>query len=315
MDQRISEYISQAKAGGMTGNQIKNELIKAGWPVLEVEEVLAASNSILEKNESSNSWQNFVIVAFILSMLGAAAYGFWFLDQKIKNEGPKVPFENQTTTDSQESSSSSSQDNSLRETAEPVSTKLTAMPADYQLEGAYFSSDGKNVLGVAKKIGQKFIFLNGELKSGGYDIVDSCQFSSAGSHFFCVAAKNKKKIVISDANEGNQYDVLIEQPVFSPDGEKLAYTAGIGLNKFFILNGRETLFPYDSAGKLVFSSDGFYLAYIAAKGADNFLVVNGKETKIEGKIYSDPVFSDDNEKIGYGVELNNELYWKEVEIN
>ncbi len=319
MDQRLSEYISQAKAGGMTGNQIKNELVKAGWLALEVEAALAKSSSIHPdrvKSKLSIFLKKFFIVFFILSMLGGAAYGFWYLDQKINRERPNVSFEDQTTTDSQGSSASSSQQNSLLEDSAvssiSTSTKLVAIPAEYQLKEAHFSSDGKKVLWVADKGGQEFILLN-ELRSEGYDAVSNCQFNNSGSHFSCVATKDKKKIVIFDTNPGKQYDSLIKEPFFSADGEGLIYAATLGANKFLVLDGEESPIPYDSIGELVISPDFSRLAYIGTRGKDKFLVINGEEKKIEGIPYSDPVFISNN-KIGYGVRLDNDLLWKEIEV-
>jgi hypothetical protein len=317
MDQRLSEYISQAKAGGMAGSQIKNELVKAGWPALEVEEALAKSSSIHPdriKSKSSIFLKKFFIVFFVLSMLGGAAYGFWYLDQKIERERPNVSFEDQTATDSQESSASSSQQGSLFEdsvSSIPTSTKLVAIPAEYQLKEAHFSFDGKKVLWVAEKGGQKFILLN-ELRSEGYDAVSNCQFNNSGSHFSCVATKDKKKIVIFDTNPGKQYDSLIKEPFFSAGGEGLIYAATLGTNKFLVLDGEESPIPFDSIGGLVISPDLSRIAYIGTRGKDKFLVINGEEKKIEGIPYSDPVFIGSN-KIGYGVRLNNDLLWKEVE--
>lgn len=329
MNPKLSEYINQAKVGGMTENQIRDELVKAGWPALEVEEALAKSRPIHPdriKIKSSNFLRNFIIVFFVLLILAGAVYGFWYVDRKIKNEGPKTSLENQTTTGFQEFPTSSAEETSSASSSQPeeglpediipssspTSTKLAAIPAGYQLKEAYFSSNGEKVLWIAEKGALKFIFLN-ESASEGYAAVSNCQFNSTGSHISCIATKNKKKIVILDDKEGNQYDSLIKNLVFSPDGEKSAFLAATGTTKLLVLNGQETPFPYDSAGKLVFSSDGSYLAYIATKGTDKFLVVNGKEIKIEGEVYSDPVFNSDNKRVGYGVKLNGELLWKEAE--
>ena len=315
MDQRLSEYISQAKAGGMVGSQIKNELVKAGWPALEVEEALAKSSSIHPdriKSKLSIFLKNFFIVFFVLSMLGGAAYGFWYLDQKIERERPNVSFEDQSAADSL---ASSSQQGSLFEdsvSSVSTSTKLVAIPADYQLKEAHFSPDGKKVLWVADKGGQKFILLN-ELRSEGYDAISNCQFNNSGSHFSCVATKGKKKIVIFDTNPGKQYDSLIKEPFFSTGGEGLVYAATLGTNKFLVLDNEESPIPYDFIGGLVISPDLSRIAYIGTRGQDKFLVINGEEKKIEGIPYSDPVFIGSN-KIGYGIRLNNDLLWKEAEV-
>lgn len=311
MNIRLSEYIRQAKTKGMSENKIRDELVKAGWPILEIEEAFEKTEPIKPdrpKGKAFFFWRNFIIVFLILGILGAAAFGFWYVDQKIQK--PNVFFEEEKTQDLK---SSGEVDEDAQEEAILESVKITEIPADYQLKQVYFSADGKSIILIALKAKQEFIFYNGQAGTG-YDSITNCQFNGNASYFFCIAKKGKKETVVINNNEGSYYDSLIKNPVFSPNGEILAYLAESGANKFLVLSGQELPFNYDLAGKLVFSPNSDYLAYIAAKGSSKFLVINEQETQIEDGAFLDPFFSNDSKKISYMVKTGSEIYWKEKAI-
>ncbi|MFA5387542.1 MAG: hypothetical protein WCX23_02955 [Candidatus Paceibacterota bacterium] len=317
MDSRLSDYIREAKSSGMDERQIKKELVGAGWPILDVEEAMEKSGPIHPsriRSKASIFWRKFIIIFFILSLLGGTAFGFWYVDQKIQSAKPNISFEETSEEENllsgQEEEASGA--SALGESSSS-SLKIAEMPDGYQLQNVYFSPNGASVILIVKKLAQEFIFINGQIGKG-YDDITGCRFNGSGSHFFCIAAASKKKAVLIDGQEGKQYDSLIKNPVFSPNGEVLAYVAGTGLNKILVLSGQEKPFPYNLSGDLVFSSDSEYLAYIVSKDSSKFLVVNDQELQIEQGAFFELFFSADNKKIFYGAKENSDIYWKSADI-
>jgi WD40 repeat protein len=70
--------------------------------------------------------------------------------------------------------------------------------------------------------------------------------------------------VISGEQESKPYDSLVKNPVFSSNGEKVAYFAKSGKSVFLVLGGEESQIPFQSIGESVFSFDGNHFAYSAS---------------------------------------------------
>jgi S1-C subfamily serine protease/WD40 repeat protein len=129
-------------------------------------------------------------------------------------------------------------------------------------------------------------------------------------------SKDRWRVVV-DGKEEKEFDEALGRsgmehipfgtPVFSPNGRRLAYTAGIGLESSIVVDGVIGN-KYRSAGVITFSPDSKHLAFVAAKSSGNsleYLVVrDGKEGKSYPSIMHDSpgdrlVFSPDSQHLAY----------------
>lgn len=95
-NQQALDYIKQAKAAGMDDMQIKQELLKAGWQQLDIDEAFKsfAGAQILSENISASKSINYVapkklpifkllfysvLVILFVSLVG---FGFWYFDKQ-----------------------------------------------------------------------------------------------------------------------------------------------------------------------------------------------------------------------------------------
>jgi sugar lactone lactonase YvrE len=87
--------------------------------------------------------------------------------------------------------------------------------------------------------------------------------------------------VVHNAREGRPYEEIVSaNPIFSPDGKRLAYIAQSGKKQLVVVDGKEEKL-YDSIleESLVFSPDGKHTAYIAQQVKNRFVVIDGKERR------------------------------------
>ncbi len=86
--------------------------------------------------------------------------------------------------------------------------------------------------------------------------------------------------------EKKRYDGIADgDPIFSPDSNRVAYTAEVDNKWFVVVDGIEEK-RYESIGEStpVFSPDSKKLVYIASADNKKFLVVSGKEEEQNGII-------------------------------
>lgn len=126
-----------------------------------------------------------------------------------------------------------------------------------------------------------------EMKSKGFAVeISACRISSNGFHVAAVVpTANKKSGVWLDGKEGEAYDQVrgitrgsynAREFMFSPDGQRLAYTAKIGGKWFMVIDGKKGA-GYDALREPYFSMDGKHVCYMAFRGKDCILVMDGKE--------------------------------------
>jgi hypothetical protein len=131
-----------------------------------------------------------------------------------------------------------------------------------------------------------------------YDMYCEPFASPDGGHVAFVARRNGKRLLVHDGVEGSQYDAIgigvpddeieasdrpwaleDEQPIFSPNGKRLAYRARRGNKWLMVVDGDEGT-EYHAVGRssYVFSPDSRHLAYTAKRGDKWVVVVDGRET-------------------------------------
>ncbi len=114
----------------------------------------------------------------------------------------------------------------------------------------------------------------------------------------------------------SSFDILKLPPVFSPDGEKLAYIAADGSKEFVILGDRRGR-SYDSIyevsfDNILFSPDGKIIAYVAWRDNKKFIVVGDEEGIGYDDVWGETLkFSPDNSKISFVARSGKEVYFVE----
>ncbi|MEN6356144.1 MAG: hypothetical protein ABFD83_03560 [Armatimonadota bacterium] len=115
---------------------------------------------------------------------------------------------------------------------------------------------------------------------------DSCKISPHGRHLAAVELKdNGKCCVWLDGKESPIYDQVRglvrgayrdQDFEFSPDGNRLAYTARKGSKWVMVVDGKESA-EFDGVREPYFSADSKHICYVGFRGKDAILVLDGKE--------------------------------------
>lgn len=180
-----------------------------------------------------------------------------------------------------------------------------------------FSGDSRHVAYVATVGGQDLPVLDGregtfrgEIWGGTRGGGGTLRLNRDGAHLAFVARKGNTPafgVVVDGVMGERNVDPNDGPPVFSPDGNRLAYVAQEGTQRYVILDGKPGP-KYEAVykGTLTFSPDSRRLAYIARKGGKAIAVVDG----IEGGSYKDLLtstlrFSPDGTKLAYAAQLES----------
>lgn len=86
--------------------------------------------------------------------------------------------------------------------------------------------------------------------------------------------KNNKWAVIFNGKKGKYYD-YVSNPVFSADGNQLAYNAEINGQALVVINNIQEINAYQKADNIVFSPNGQQIAFVAAKDNNTFIIISG----------------------------------------
>lgn len=162
--------------------------------------------------------------------------------------------------------------------------------------------------------GQRRMVINGE-EGPAYDGMGRPVFSPDGQRLAYSVKQDDQWFVVVDGQERGPYQAImtgdlvqgkplilmdVSPIVFSPDSQRIAFVAQKGNQWFLIIDGVETLLPYDGVvlSSLTFSPDGQQFAYIAEDKGKRFLVINGEEQTAYNQIaYFD--FSPDSQHTAY----------------
>ena len=214
-------------------------------------------------------------------------------------------------------------------------------------DGTSFASDGLVValsetgdhvaLQSRTASGQSVVIVDGE-KETPYDFVTGIRFSPDGSQVAYIAATGKpvnavpQFVVINGRAQPQQYGDILQPLVFSPDSERLAYSARDenasqfirgekSTGVFVVVDGERLGVKYPSSGisSLNFSPDSKHVVYTVMNIVDQtafsrkyFLVVDGKAFATYDYLdmpITGPRFSADGKMIAYGARRGNELWW------
>ncbi len=160
-----------------------------------------------------------------------------------------------------------------------IVTHLQVSPTEFQ-PSFLISADQERLAYVARKAGNRFVVVVDQVESPEYDKVLFIQFAPAGHRLIYVAQRGPKQFLVDDGKEGPSCDnVDLNQILFSPDGQRLAYLCGIRAtgelashanNGDFwriVIDGRPSPACF-GISLITFSDDSRHLAFVAATGSN-----------------------------------------------
>jgi Tol biopolymer transport system component len=160
-----------------------------------------------------------------------------------------------------------------------------------------FSPDSRRFAFFAKDRGRSLCILDG-VAGKPYDrLLGRPVFSQDGQHLAYVAEMDGQQTVVLDGKEQARH-AACERPIFSPDGRHLAYAAKDGKGVAWVLDGVPGR-TYEEGGPGGFSPEGNRFAYVASLGGSKFVVLDGQEQKPYRNILSAVLFSPDGRRCAY----------------
>ncbi len=195
-----------------------------------------------------------------------------------------------------------------------VGTKggVPSVVIDGRVEGGYdtvsmplFSRDGASVAYVARKAMKSYVVLNGKV-SEAFDMATGPVFGGEGGRMTYAAKKADEWFLVEHGAPRKRIDAdQVGEIRFSPDGKRLAYSAGLEGRYFVDLDGRRGP-DYDGVGHLRFSADGGRFAYVRSRRRSfPFVFESRMAAVIDGKMeeefdqVSPVVFSPDGKRTAY----------------
>lgn len=170
-----------------------------------------------------------------------------------------------------------------------------------------FSPDGRRTVYGARK-GERWTVVEvdkGDPMGGlWWDRIleNSFSFSSNGKHLAYVAKNGNSWYVVVDGNVSEPYDEISSLPLFSKEGNEMAYGAQKNGKQFVIRNG-EPGPEFNVVGAVTLSPDGKRIAYGVQHDGRQFAMIDGEPSARYGGIYGETLqFSPDSKHVAYAVE-------------
>ncbi|MCX7968080.1 MAG: hypothetical protein N3B10_06260 [Armatimonadetes bacterium] len=151
-----------------------------------------------------------------------------------------------------------------------------------------FSPDGKRIAYVVRK-GEKQVPIVDGSEWMEFDKVIAVNFSPNGQRVFCVGQQGEKVTLVLDGTEVE--DNIVVPPVFSPDGQRMAYGVSSEGKQFVVLDGVKGKSYDEILPSLAFSPDGKRFIYAARKGKKFVAVVDGVESKEYDGLWYPSIFT------------------------
>jgi hypothetical protein len=133
---------------------------------------------------------------------------------------------------------------------------------------------------------------------------------SPGARRVAVVSRTRsgEYVTIDGQRQGEGVFDRVSKPVFSPDGESIAFGAYLAGKWFVMKDGKRVGGTYDSGGEVTFGVDGSMLAFVAWSGGQAFVVKDGRRL---GKAYDGVgslVFSHDGRSLAHRAEARGKCF-------
>lgn len=154
--------------------------------------------------------------------------------------------------------------------------------AGYLAQNLAFSSDGKNVLGIAQAGNAQALVVDGK-PSFRTEGINAYVVSPVGNRVLAAAFEGGNSVLYVDGKrvDASRSSGQIQALTFSPDGKRYAAVCGGAGAQFVVLDGKKGQEYFGVNPALEFSADSAKLVYIASMtspSAAHFLVVNEQES-------------------------------------
>jgi Tol biopolymer transport system component len=177
-------------------------------------------------------------------------------------------------------------------------------PAFDEIKHVTFSPDGSRLAYAAKTAGT-WRLVEKESKSPEYTMIHHIAFSPDSTSLAYVAQTKKGFFMVRDGEKSNRFEAISGQPIFSPNGRRLAYSVAekssnggdMGFAMRLVVDNKPGR-PYDFIGAYLFSRDGEQLAYIAEKEKKKMIVLNERELETYDSV-GIPVFDPRGRHLAY----------------
>ena len=181
-----------------------------------------------------------------------------------------------------------------------------------QIKHVTFSFDSERLAYAARKGGRWHVVADDTLSPPYQDIL-LVRFSPDSERLVYVARDDKGAFVVLDGEKSRVFDYVPGEPVFSRDGERLAYAVAEehrrrGIRMRMVLDG--SVGPaFKQIGAYRFSPDGRQFAYMAVTDEDKGLMVhNGEKSDVYASI-GVPVFAPKGGDLAYFVFQEDNNQW------
>jgi len=157
----------------------------------------------------------------------------------------------------------------------------------------------------------------GDKKGPEFHWIGNFSFSPDGQRVAYSASNGKRTSVYIGENDiAPEFDDASD-PVFTPDGSQVVFLGGVGKKSYVVMGDhRWELHGGKSWQPLVVSPDGHRVAYVAsAEGGGHHIVVGDQIGEVSDGICTPPIFSPDSKKIAYGARNGREFWWKVLNIS
>jgi len=185
-----------------------------------------------------------------------------------------------------------------------------------QIKHVTFSPDSKR-LAYAGKIGEKWHIVEGDDKGPGYVDIKRVRFTPGSDQLVYAARGDDEAVMVLDGKKQKTFDYLPGEPVFSRDGERLAYAVAEerrrDVRMRIVVDG-DTGPAYDGIGAYRFSPDGAQFAYMAVNNDEKAMMVHDGEVSDTYDSLGVPVFASDGHHLAYSVyrEENKNGKWSVI---
>jgi len=184
-------------------------------------------------------------------------------------------------------------------------------PAYEQIKHVTFSPDSKRLAYAAKKEG-KWHLVEGDDMGPGYVEIKRVQFGPDSDQLVYAARDDDGAFMVLDGKKSKTFGHLPGEPVFSRDGERLAYAVAEqrrGDVRMRIVVDGETGPAFHRIGAYLFSPDGKQFAYMAVDDDEKAMMVNDGEVSEAYDSIGKPVFAPNGNHLAYAVYRKESAKW------
>ncbi len=183
-----------------------------------------------------------------------------------------------------------------------------------RISGPALSRDGTRVAYRAQQGGRSFVVIDAE-RGPDVEMMSDPAISADGRVVAYAARRDGRWRIVTDGREipleGQPSAVFL-----SGDGRSVGWLLTLGsdgASKVRVVVDGVAGEPFAIVGRPLFGPDGRRVAYAADDGDRQYVVIGTTKVRVSGRL-SDPVFSADGTKVGYGARIGRELWWKVLDV-